>query len=162
MIQKVSLIFEHTYPVITKSSFSFPKFAPTCKKPTSSLSSFLRYFKGIAKLAILGTLRILDHLHQNHSINLKQAFMLICISLVIKEICACGPIAHANLWNHIVPVGYIFLINWRTKLKRVGLFITIFINDLSWYKKQFNTLKGFKICHCILLISKQPIMLHIF
>ena len=30
------------------------------------------------KLVILGTLGILDHLHQNNSINLKQVFMLIC------------------------------------------------------------------------------------
>ena len=31
----------------------------------------------LCKLAILRTLGILDHLHQNHSINLKQIFMLI-------------------------------------------------------------------------------------
>ena len=36
------------------------------------------------------------------------------------------------------------------------------ISNLSWYKQQVNTLKGFKICDYILLISKQPFMLHIF
>ena len=46
-----------------------------------------------------------------------------------------------------------------------GLFmrvVTIFMNDLSWYQQQFNTLKGFEICNCFLLISKQPFMLRIF
>ena len=40
--------------------------------------------------------------------------------------------------------------------------VTIFMNDLSWYQQQFNTLKGFEICNCFLLISKQPFMLRIF
>ena len=35
------------------------------------------------------------------------------------------------------------------------------INDLSRYKQQLNTLKGFEICDCILSISKQSFMLHI-
>ena len=39
--------------------------------------------------------------------------------------------------------------------------VTIFINDQSQYKEEFNTLKGFEICDCILLISKQPFMLQI-
>ena len=42
----------------------------------------LRSCKDIKKLAILGTLGILDHLHQNRSNNLKQAFMLICMQKV--------------------------------------------------------------------------------
>ena len=33
--------------------------------------------------------------------------------------------------------------------------VRLFINDLSRYKQQFNTLKGFKIWDCILLISKR-------
>ena len=52
-----------------------------CKKSTSSLTSFLRYCRH-CKLAILGTLGILEHLHQNHNINLKQAFMLICMQKI--------------------------------------------------------------------------------
>ena len=49
-----------------------------CMQKVNFISnSFLRYCKDITKLVILGTLEILDHLHQNHSINLKQAFMLI-------------------------------------------------------------------------------------
>ena len=39
--------------------------------------------------------------------------------------------------------------------------VTIFINDQSQYKEEFNTLKGFEICDCILLIKKQPFMLQI-
>ena len=33
--------------------------------------------------------------------------------------------------------------------------VRLFINDLSRYKQQFNTLKGFEIWDCILLISKR-------
>ena len=39
--------------------------------------------------------------------------------------------------------------------------VTVLINHLSRYKRQFNTLKGLEICDCILLISKRPFMLHI-
>ena len=38
--------------------------------------------------------------------------------------------------------------------------VTVFINDLTC--QQFNTLKGFEICDCILLISKRHFMLRIF
>ena len=44
-----------------------------CKKPTLSLSSFLRYCNYIANLLLL-TLRMLNHLHQNQSINLQRIF----------------------------------------------------------------------------------------
>ena len=41
--------------------------------------------------------------------------------------------------------------------------VTIFIDDLSWYKEQFNTLKVFEICNCFLLLfvafCKRPFML---
>ena len=45
------------------------------KKSTLFLTSFLRYHK----LTIMGTLRMLDHPHQDHTINLDQPFMLICM-----------------------------------------------------------------------------------
>ena len=40
--------------------------------------------------------------------------------------------------------------------------VTILLNSLSRYQQKFNTLKGFKICDCISLINKRPLMLHIF
>ena len=44
--------------------------------------TFFRYCKGYCKLAILGTLVMLDYPHQNHTINLKQAFMLIRVEKI--------------------------------------------------------------------------------
>ena len=43
-----------------------------CKKSTSSLTSSFEMLYRHCKLAILGTLEMLDHLHQNHSINLSK------------------------------------------------------------------------------------------
>ena len=48
----------------------------------------------------------------------------------------------------------------KSRLIYEGL-VTIFINDLSRYKQQFNTLKGFEICDRILLISKPTFILRI-
>ena len=52
------------------------------KKSTSSLTSFLRYCEDITNLLFLRTLEMLGHPHQNHSINLQQAFMLICMQKI--------------------------------------------------------------------------------
>ena len=46
-----------------------------CVKKVNFISNlFLKYCENIKKFAILRTLGILDHLRQNHIINLKQAF----------------------------------------------------------------------------------------
>ena len=68
---------------------------------------------------------------------------LIIGSLVIKEICTCTNIMHT-----------------KSRFIYEGL-SKMFMNDLSPYK-HFNTLEGFEICNCILLINKSPFMLCIF
>ena len=60
---------------VLKSTCMKPWCLFTCKKSTSSLTSFLRF----CKLAILVTLWMFDHSSQNHYINLQQAFMLVCM-----------------------------------------------------------------------------------
>ena len=49
-----------------------------CMQKVNFISNFFfEILKRLYKTCYLGTLEIVDHLHQNHSINLKQAFMLI-------------------------------------------------------------------------------------
>ena len=43
MIYKASPIFDHAHSIIIKVTFSFHKFASTCKKLTHFINSFLRY-----------------------------------------------------------------------------------------------------------------------
>ena len=61
--------------------------------------------------------------------------------------CACATIAHTNLWNHVVLRNkFSWLTEAQSQKSRFiykGI-VTIFISDLSWYKQQFNTLKGFE------------------
>ena len=35
--------FDHIHPKIIETTFSFPEFAPACKKSVHSINSFLRY-----------------------------------------------------------------------------------------------------------------------
>ena len=75
---------------------------------------FFEILRRHCKLALLGTLGILDHFHQNHSINLKEAFMLICMQkithletnskLVILGNMGCLPHTHKmtlSLWRNL-------------------------------------------------------------
>ena len=48
------------------------------KKSTLFLTSFLRYHKRTT----MGTLGMLDHPYQDHTINLDQPFMLICMQKI--------------------------------------------------------------------------------
>ena len=48
-----------------------------CRQKINFMSN--RYCKDIAELAILGTLGMLKHLIKNHSMNLEEIFMLICM-----------------------------------------------------------------------------------
>ena len=43
MINKALLIFDHAHPIITKVTFSFPKFISACKKSAHFIRSFWRY-----------------------------------------------------------------------------------------------------------------------
>ena len=53
-----------------------------CTQKINSISNFFEILLRHCKLAILGTLGILNHPHQNHTTNLYQAFMFICMQKI--------------------------------------------------------------------------------
>ena len=55
-------IFDHTHPRIIEITFSFPEFAPVCKKEVHSINSFLRYSQFKSPMTRLAT-PISNHAH---------------------------------------------------------------------------------------------------
>ena len=53
-----------------------------CKKSTSSLTSFMRYYKGIANFLFWEFWESLSIPIKNHCINFKENFMLICMQKI--------------------------------------------------------------------------------
>ena len=72
---------ENLIPKVLKSTCTKLWYLSACKKLTSS-NLFFEIWQKHCKLAILGTLGMLDHPHKNHSINLLATFMLICMQKI--------------------------------------------------------------------------------
>ena len=77
------------------------------------------------------------------------------------------PCVHYYCPHKYVPartISFLTYLSHKVKKSRFiyqGL-VTIYTGNLSRYRQEFNTLKEFKICDCILLISKRPFILCIF
>ena len=95
-------LWPNVVPKVLKSTCRQHWFLFPCKKSTSSLTSFFEMLYRHCKLAILGTLEMLDHLHQNHSINLsKFSYVSACkksTSSLTSFLRYCREIANFLFW----------------------------------------------------------------
>ena len=118
----------------------------SCKKSTSSLTSFLRYCKGTAKLLFWELWECLTTLIKNHRISLQETFMLICMQQINFITHLFLKILQRNsklniLGNSSKPR---YTLNDSINLKKSLMFIckrktnfilSIFLEILQWYCK---------------------------